>query len=524
MKKKAPAKSHRNLDKHLFEAGQQCHKRLWLDFHEPAPEPTTAIRERMAEVGQQLLAIARSVFPKGVAIAATKSADAAAETTAQLAAGTPVLFGASFVADGVEVRSDILVRHRDGALDLYEVKSGTKIKHRYVNDLALQVHVAELCGHKVRAVFLLHLNPGYVHKEGADFPPMQLLRSADVTTKVRKQAELVRRRLQQFRLVLDEAKAPQLPTGTFCTAPFPCPHLAKCAKGEQGVPLRELPELTRAIETELHHAGVHDIAQLDPEREGLTFRQRRTIAALRKGQPIVEPFVREELRQCTKPLHFLAIAALAEPLPRLEGQRPWRHVPHAWAAVTLHPDGRIERAHFVHVDRGDPRGAFVAGLAKHLEIGGTIVCWNAEPIEELRALLDDVPAAKAGVRAVLGRAHVDLMRLFEAGVFDPRLRRHDDLRASVAMLLDDASGAELTAFDEDQLCAALTKAATPRIRSTTKDKIADEIKAAVTWSAERLFDLYRKYAEIPTEVAPKAPKAKATRQKALPKPLPGSGA
>ncbi len=518
LKKKATAKPPRNLDKYLFEAGQQCQKRLWLDFHEPVEEVASASRQLMSEVGHQLLTLARSAFPKGVTITAETAAEAAAETTKLLAAETPVLFGAAFVAEGVEVRSDITVRHRDGALDLYEVKSGTKIKHRYVNDLAMQVHIAELCGHKVRAVFLLHVHHGYVHKADTEFPAMQLLRSADVTSKVRKQAELVRRRLQHFRQALDNEKVLQLPMGTFCTAPFPCPHLARCSKGADGHPLRELPELTRALELELHKEGVHTIGQLDAERPGLTFRQKRTITCVQKGEPIVEPFVREELRECQKPLHFLSIAAVTDALPRFDGQRPWRQVPYAWAAQTMHADGRMEATSFAHVERTDPRSDFITTLAKHLEVGGTVVCWDAEPLEELRSLLDDLPLAKAATRAVLGRAHVDLMVLFEAGVFHPDLRSYADLRACVATWLGDRSGNDLTVFDGDQLRAALNKAATPRIRSTTKDKLAADVKAAVTWSSERLLDLYRKFAEV--EVVRASKPAKAGRSKPLPKPLP----
>lgn len=517
MKKKASAKQPRPLDKHLFEAGQQCQKRLWLDYHEPVEETPSVGRERMSAVGQQLLDLARSAFPKGITVATQDGEAAAAETAKLLAAETPVLFDGAFLADGVLVRADIVVRHRDGALDLYEVKSGTKIKHRYVNDLALQVHVVGLAGHRVKAVFLLHLNPLYVHKADTEFPAMQLLRSADVTQKVNKQVELVRRRLQQFRLALDNEATLQLPMGTYCTAPFPCPHLARCSRGEAPHPLRELPELTRAVEQELHKAGIRTIDQLDVERAGLTFRQKRTVACVQKGEPIVEEFVREELRQCPRPLHFLAIAGVVDPLPRFDGQRPWRFVPYAWAARTMHADGRIESAGFVHVDRDDPRTGFVTSLAKHLEVGGTIVCWNKKPLEEMRALLDDLPAAKAAVRAVLGRPHVDLMLLFESGVFHPDLPNPDDLRATAAVWLADRSGHELPVHGEDDLRAALQKAATPRIRSTTKDKLAADIAADVAWTSERMLDLFRKFGEV-EPVRPAT--VKATAAKVKPKPLP----
>jgi hypothetical protein len=520
LKKQASPKAPRNLDKHLFESGQQCQKRLWLDYHEPTETELPTTRRAMADVGQQLLTLARSVFPKGTPVEGKTTAKAAEATKQLLTEGTPVLFGATFVADDVEVVSDILVLHKDGQVDLYEVKSGTKIKHRYVNDLALQVHVVEQSGHKVRAAFLLHVNPKYVHKEGADFPPMQLLRSADITAKVQKQLEQVRLRLPQYRTTIGDDSVLQLPMGTFCTTPFPCPHLARCTKEGPALPLRELPELSREQELDLHKEGIEDLASIDGKRPGLTFKQRRTLACIQQQATLVEPFVREELRQCTYPLHFVALAALTEPLPRFEGQRPWRQVPYGWAAQTLHKDGRIESGSFAHADKTDPRPEFTATLAKHLEIGGTVMCWNDDELTGLRSLLDDLPTAKVAVRAIIGRQHVDMMKLFDAGVFHPKIRCHTDLAASVLALLDDPSGAGLPIRDEDGLREAIEKASVPRVRSTTKEKIADEIKAVLAWRCEQLLKLFRKFAEVELQ-RPKAPTPVAKGPvKALPKPLP----
>ena len=521
MKKKTPPKGPRHLDKHLFEAGQQCQKRLWLDYHEPVPGEPSALRQAMSAAGEQLRQLARTAFPKGVTVAAADAVAAAAETKQRIAEGIPVLFGATFVADGVEARCDILVVHKDGAFDLFEIKSGTKANPRYVVDLALQAHVVEASGHKLRAAWLLTMNPKYVHKEGADYPAMQLLRSADVTAKVQRHMDQVRRRLQTFRHAVGDDAVLQLPMGTFCTTPFPCPHLARCSKEAPPLPLRELPELTRQLETELHKEGIEDLAALSPSRDGLTFRQRRTLQCLHDKTPVLEPFVRTELRQCSKPLHFLAIAATTEALPRFDGQRPWRRMPYAFAVRTVHADGRLENVSFAHVERTDPRPPFVAALAKHLEVGGTIVCWDDETLDELRALLDDLPNGKAQVRAIIGHPHLDLMQLFDAGLFHPGVRSHADLRASTKALLGDDSGERLAVWGEVALVEALAKATAPRVRSTTRDKIAAEIVAGLDWAAERLLKLYETYAEVEAP-APK-PKVVAPRPavvKPLPKPLP----
>lgn len=520
MKKKSTPKGPRLLDKHLIEAGQQCQKRLWLDYHQPTTTEPSAVRQAMSAAGEQLRALARVAFPKGVSIEGKDAEAAAAATREQLAAGTPVLFGATFVADGVEARSDILVVHKDGAMDLFEVKSGTKVNPRYVADLALQAHVLAACGHKLRATYLLTVNPKYAHKEGADYPPMQLLRSADVTAKVQRHVEAMRRRLQVFQRSIADEGVLQLPTGTFCTSPLPCPHLERCRKEGPELPLRELPELTRPLEQELHKEGIEDLRGLDRNREGLTPRQKRTLEAVQENKTIVEPFVESELKQCSKPLHFLAIAGATEALPRFDAQRPWRFVPYGWAAHTVHADGRVETASFVHVERTDPRPGFATSLQKHLEVGGTIVCWNDEVLDELRGLLEDLPNHKAAARAVVSQSHIDLMQLLEEGLFHPQLRSYTDLRQSVAVLLGDKSGDELAVFGEEALVGALAKAQAPRVRSTTRDKIAADVLAGLTWTCERLRKLYETYGGMAAPPPKPKPPTVARAAKPLPKPLP----
>lgn len=496
--KKTASKKRPNLDKTLIEAGLLCRKRLHLDVNDPLEPQLSATRRTLSQVGLQLVEIAQSVFPKGIAIGGATAAAAADETAQLLEQGTPVLFGATFIGDGIEVVSDILVRHKDGAIDLYEVKSGTKVKQRYLVDLALQAHVLAAAGHELRAAFLLNLNSKYVHKEDADYPPMQLLRSTDVTAKVQKQLPHLRKRLVGLRDAVTDKKTLDFRMGSFCVQPMRCPRQATCSKGATDVPVYGLPELSREQEAALVTDGTAAMNEVDPERPGLTFAQRRAIECVRTGEPIIEPFIAEELQRCKFPLHFLAIATTTDPLPRFDGQRPWRRVPYAWAATTLYDDGRIESATFAHAERSDPRLAFATGLGQHVGNGGTVLCWNADSIEGLRSLLEDLPAAKVAVRAVIGRSQVDLMQLFEAGVFHPDLFRRasagqQDLMATAKALLGDDSGRKLAVRDEDSLRELLDKAWAPRVRATTREKIAGEIRDSLTWQSQQLLALFRKF-------------------------------
>lgn len=518
LKNRSTGKDTPRFDKHLFEAGQQCLKRLYLDFHEPVDDAVSDARQAMSEAGKQLLTLARGAFPRGIEIAGKTLAQAASRT-AELLVGdaTVVLFGAAFAAEGCEVATDIVVRQKSGEIDLYEVKSGTKVKPRYLGDLALQVLTIERAGHKVRAAFVLHLDKTYKHA-GGEYPAAKLLRSADVTERVRRlvprTADTVRSFVQQLR----DDTALQMPTGSFCTHPFRCPHLDRCAAAEPRYPLRHLPDLTRALEEQLHEEGVADLEQIDPRRPGLTFRQRRALQAIRDDALLVEPFVREELLQVEAPLHFLAVSGVTEALPRFEGQRPWPWTPYAWAAETVHESGRVERASFAFADKADPRAEFARSLGKHLENGGMIVCWHSEALANVRGLLDSLPSEKQAIRAILARQHLDLRRLLESGLFHPKLLAAHSLADVHRLLLGTGDDDSLVIRGDDDAFAALQKAAAPRVRQATKDKIAADLKALVEWEARALRTVYRHLAGQGPDSAAEtpAPKKPETRRKQLP--------
>lgn len=484
------------LGKALFEAGLQCPKRLYLDAHEPgAAADLSENRRVLAEAGRRLAEIAGSAFGKTTRIEGKtpEESDKATRDLLGLENSMAVVLGATFVHDGMVALCDILLRQKDGKVDLFEVKSGTSLKPRYIFDLALQVHVIEAAGFRVRAAHVLHINSRYAHAGGEEYPAHSLFKSIDVTERVRARVTKAANRMKTLRTLVQDESALQLPMGTYCTVPFPCPHMGRCAKEAPPMPLRLLPELSRTQENLLHQEGIDDLQTIDPLRSGLSFRQRRTLQCVQKNEPIAEPFLREELRNLQWPLHFLAVHSTTEVLPAYAGQHPWRQVPYAYALTTLHETGRVERHAFVHSERSDPRELFAAHLAKGLAPGGSLILWGDTRLTALRAMLEDLPESKAPVRAVLGRPLFDLSKLFEVGLFHPQLLHDRSLPAMARVLLGDTKGTELAIHDADELLAATHKMIAPRIRSATREKLAADILARLQWQTETMLELYRKH-------------------------------
>lgn len=498
------AKSDRakRLDKSLFEAGQQCRKRLHLDFQKPATESSDEQRRARSAAGQQLLQLARNAFPRGVEVGGSSLSEAAARTRELLAMdASAAIFGATFQTDELEMQTDIVLRQVDGELILYEVKTGTKVRSRYISDLALQVLAIEANGYKVRATHILHIQHNYAHTEGQELLPQQLFKNVDVTERVRRILPHVTEQLRSFHKQLHDASVLDLPTGTYCNNPFPCPRISACAQQGPKFSLQKLPELTPTLEAAFHEEGLIDLATIDPLRAGLTARQKLALRCVREGALIVEPFVREELRNIKYPLHYLVLANATETLPRFSGQRPWRQLPYAWALASTHENGQVTSVSFAFADKADPRNEFLTSLTAQLVGGGTILCWSTEALVSLRALIDDLPMEKARVRALLKRSRIDMMKLFESGVFHPELLGHHDFATTLQVLLAKQLPQALAIRSEADAFAAMQKSWQPRIRDATKEKLAADLKAWVEWQADGLRELHQKFSEL----LPKSP-------------------
>src|ERR1041385_1724068 len=134
------------LSKSKFLSGLQCHKRLYLEIHQPAlATKPDAATQAMFAMGTEVGELARTRFPGGVLVTAgyRQTEAALAQTAALIQDPTvPAIYEGAFLHGGVLIRADILERvpTEDGrpcGWRLMEVKSSTKVKDVHLEDLAV---------------------------------------------------------------------------------------------------------------------------------------------------------------------------------------------------------------------------------------------------------------------------------------------------------------------------------------------------------------------------------------------------
>ena len=108
------------LSKSKLMSGHQCAKRLWLEVHEPDELEHSAATERNFAIGHAVGEVAQSLHQDGILIEYDDGLEKALAETERLLSrpGPLTLFEATFQADGVLIRADVLTRDEAGALGL----------------------------------------------------------------------------------------------------------------------------------------------------------------------------------------------------------------------------------------------------------------------------------------------------------------------------------------------------------------------------------------------------------------------
>ena len=291
-------------------------------------EYDSGVEQRLA-VGEDVNDVARAQYPDGVLVEFDDGPNAAIEMTGRLLEDLPgsPIFEATFAADGVLVRADIL-KSRQGGFDLIEVKSTTSVKRHYYDDCAVQAWVLERAGLTAKDIRLCHIDNEFLYPGGGDY--CGLFHLEDVTNEVRERTRSVPQWVQGCGEVLSGGE-PEVEMGSHCTVPHSCPFIGYCRGEETECPIRCMPRPrgTEEILDGLIAEGIEDIRNI-PEGRLRNERQKWVRRVTIAGKPELR---REaaELATYDYPRYFLDFEAIQFAIPIWEGTRPFEALPFQWS-------------------------------------------------------------------------------------------------------------------------------------------------------------------------------------------------
>ena len=221
------------LTKSKYIRGLQCEKAMYLDVFKPKLAfypPEVLAKFRQGRVFEKNF---KDTFPNGVDISSQLRyrMEQYPVLTSQLIQkpGETALFEAGFLYNDVLVLADVVHKHEDGNIDIYEVKNSAAVSDTFRNDVAIQYYVI---AHVLQAIqpsdlFCngLTLNHFYLlYNDGNDgFIKEDLLLQANAACKD------IEQKVNHFKQVLSEEE-PVMEMSDHCDTPYECPYKRYCKR------------------------------------------------------------------------------------------------------------------------------------------------------------------------------------------------------------------------------------------------------------------------------------------------------
>jgi len=425
-------------------AAEQCPAMAWRILRTDATPPGEAELFRMQQ-GQEIGALARSLYPDGVFVLRTDDKTAAGVTQDLISdAAIYTLFEATFAVGPFIAKADIL--KREGAhWHVIEVKSSfsdTSRINELIDDLAYTVMVLKLAGLQVAKSSLALLSRAYRSGDGPE-----------VLFDFVEQTDSVNARAAEFQSGSDSISLALFGNTS------PTPALVSCCRSCQffdddclgaGIAhtVLELPGLHHTKLKQLSIAGIIDLSQL-PKDLKLNDRQQRAKLGATSGKILVDPGLGKALDSVAWPCHYLDFETVATVLPLYAGHGCHQQV---LTQFSLHLRDNlaipVSHSEYLADATKDCERELAEALIDKLGQHGSIMVYSSFEQTRITALRNAFADLADALNSIIARL-VDLHPLVADYVYHPDFRGSFSIKKVLPALVPDLSYAELDVADGD---------------------------------------------------------------------------
>ena len=342
-----------------------CPKSLWLLKHKPDDYPHGEFSDyakKLAAEGYEVEAYVRQLIESGE--------DAACFS-----------FQTVFQTDrGLYAKADMVRTNEDGSVNLYEIKSSTRVKtdakHNQVKDACFQMIAAEEAGQNVRDVFIVHLNGDYVRDGEID--PEALLTFAKVTTDVRGIAEEIRAEIDQALVLLGATEIDE--SSCSCLTLSKANHCDSFAYFNKDIPNPSIYNLPRISKAKLETFVGEERFDLDEiGLDEVTDKQAFVLRSAQLKEPLIDQAALARwFSKAEYPLYFLDYETYASALPIVDGARPQSPIPFQYSLHVKRTPDDLELLHVEYLaDEAALPRAMVEHMQQHIGPTGSVISWHA---------------------------------------------------------------------------------------------------------------------------------------------------
>ncbi len=368
--------------------GLQCPKLLWFATQGMIPEPDDAA-QALFNQGHAVGKLAQELYPHGNEVEFGDFSKTLSDTKDLLFLKKPI-YEASFVFDDCYCRVDVLVPHDDG-WDIVEVKSSSRVKNEYYEDVAFQKWLLENADVKIKDCYVAHINTSYVRS--GEINPQELFTVVpiDVDTSV------IANRVRDFKRVMSGA-CPDVEIGPHCNSPYECPMKSVC----WSLPEDNATTLYRSSGFEFIDDGF--VRVIDVPAGRLNPKQRIQQEVVMSDERHVDSEkLKKWLDGLSYPVWMLDFECASSAIPFFDGTRPFQQVPFQFSLHKVEENGSVEHFEFLWKSFSDPRPALIEAMKVIYSEGTILAYYQSFEKKVIRELAQAYPEEKEFLEGLLSR-------------------------------------------------------------------------------------------------------------------------
>ena len=363
------------LSKSKYCKGVQCPKILWMDRNRPELAEETG-SEDVFQTGTMVGELAREYFGQYALVEYSPNFDCMVEKTrALMDGGREVIAEASFDWDGLFCSVDIL-RRRGGGYDIVEVKSSTRVKPIYVDDMAFQYYVLTKCGVDVQRIYIMHVDTSYVRH--GELNLNGLFELEDYTDAVKEKYDEIGLRVRDIRAWAGAENEPERDIGDYCESPYTCAYYNYCRRHLPSPSVFDVHGLNRLRKYGYYHGGIVTYGDLLERKPPLNAKHLRQIeTTYYQREPTIDrAAIRQFLDRLTYPVYHLDFETFQQAIPPYDGMRPYEQIPFQYSLHIEREAGALEHREFLAKEGCDPRRALAQSLCEDIPENVCVLAYN----------------------------------------------------------------------------------------------------------------------------------------------------
>lgn len=366
------------LSKSKYCMAVQCKKIIWLEKYKKE-FAVNKEHDIVLEKDAQTVRLAKILFGQCEDIDFNKSIDIMINQTKKKLKNKPsVIAEASFKYNNNFCTVDILRNSLDG-VEIYEVKSSTKIEDTYLDDISYQYYILNKLHFNIKKACIIYINNKYVKQGKLELT--KLFNIKDITKLVKEKQKQVEDNIYELNKYMEKNKniEPKDDIGIKCFKPYECAYWEYCTRN---LPKPNVFDIKGGMHLQNKFAKYYDgkISFKDLQNENLNDKYLEQIKFELNELPpkIDKDAIRKIMKTLKYPLYFLDYETYQVPIPEIDGTKPYQQLPFQYSLHILRKENeKLEHKEFLaEIDDKDFIRHFAESLIKNVPDNGSVIIYN----------------------------------------------------------------------------------------------------------------------------------------------------